>query len=171
MDNKEYPVFRYNPNAYVNGIIEKGKAVCQCCGKSVEKYISNMYTMEEVDCICVFCVADGSAADKFDGTFIQNADPIDNKEATKELFCRTPGYWSWQGENWVACCDDYAEFIDRVGTKELEEIGIADDMFLEDGSFEEFNNARDLLEKDGNLQGYLFRCIHCRKYYMRVDSI
>jgi protein yieJ len=29
----------------------------------------------------------------------------------------------------VACCDDYCAFLGDVGTKELEELGIADEVF------------------------------------------
>lgn len=36
---------------------------------------------------------------------------------------------SWQGEYWLACCDDFCAYIGDVGTKELEEMGIADEVF------------------------------------------
>ena len=116
------------------------------------------------------CVASGKAAEKFDGSFIQDADSIDNEAATEELFCRTPGYVSWQGENWAACCNDYCEYIGTVGTKELDELGIADDLFEADGSFDGYDNAREYLVKDGSLCGYLFRCLHCGKYHLRIDA-
>lgn len=48
-----------------------------------------------------------------------------------ELFHRTPGYISWQGEYWLACCDDYCAYIETVGTKELEEMGIANEVFAD----------------------------------------
>ena len=70
----------------------------------------------------------------------------------------------------MACCNDYCEYIGTVGTKELEELGIADDFFEADGSFDGYDFARECLGKDGSLCGYLFRCLHCGKYYLRVDA-
>ncbi len=170
MNSSNLPQFKYNPNVYENGYVEFQKGICQCCGKEVDAYIDVLYTTEDVDCICMFCVADGSAARKYNGDFIQDADPIDNESAKDELFHRTPGYLSWQGENWVACCNDYCEYIGPVGTKELEELGIADEFFEEDGSYDGYEKAREYLVKNGSLCGYLFRCLHCGKYYLRVDA-
>ena len=39
-----------------------------------------------------------------------------------------------------------------------------------DGSFDGYDFARECLGKDGSLCGYLFRCLHCGKYYLRVDA-
>lgn len=170
MDISNLPKFKYHPNVYESGKVEFSKGVCDCCGKEVEAYVQMMYTTADVDCICMDCIASGAAAEKFDGSFIQDADPIDNEEASEELFCRTPGYVSWQGENWAACCNDYCEYIGTVGTKELEELGIADELFEADGSFDGFEDARKYLVKDGSLCGYLFRCLHCGKYHLRVNA-
>ena len=170
MDRANLPKFKYNPNVYEIGEVEFGKGICDWCGKEVEAYVQSMNTTEDVNCICMDCIASGAAAEKFDGDFIQDADPIDNEEAREELFCRTPGYVSWQGEYWVACCNDYCEYIGTVGTKELEELGIADELFEADGSFDGYDDARKYLEKDGNFCGYLFRCLHCGKYHLRVDA-
>ena len=170
MNAENLPKFKYHPNVYESGKVEFGKGICDCCGKKVEAYVQSMYTRESVDCICMECVASGAAAEKSKGEFIQDADPVDNEEARKELFCRTPGYLSWQGENWVACCNDYCEYLGTVGTKELEELEIADELFEADGSFDGFDEARKYLVKDGSLCGYLFRCLHCGKYHLRVDA-
>lgn len=37
---------------------------------------------------------------------------------------RTPGYCSWQGEYWLACCDDYCEYLGDVGYEELKEMNL-----------------------------------------------
>ena len=148
MNTKNLPHFKYNTNAY----------------------IQNIYAIEDIDCICMNCVSSGKAAHKFNGTYIQDADWIDNPIATEELYKKTPGYISWQGENWAACCNDYCEYIGTVGTKELEELGIAEQLFDEDGSFDGYDNARQYLVKDGSFCGYLFQCFHCGKYHLRVDA-
>lgn len=86
------------------------------------------------------------------------------------MFKRTPGYASWQGEYWQACCNDYCAFIGDVGTEELERMGIADEVFAEYDARDEFDNAREYLEKSGSLAGYLFRCLHCGTYHLWVDA-
>lgn len=165
--------FKYHPNVYENEIITHEKGICQCCGKEVDEYCNSMYSREEVDCICLECVANGAAAEKFDGQFIQDAeiDKVNDEKKSHELFCCTPGYVSWQGENWLACCGDYCAFLGDVGTNELEEMGIADEVFEEylQRPFS-VKEVREFLFKGGHLAGYLFRCLHCGRYYIEVDG-
>lgn len=162
--------FKYHPHLSQNQILERGKGVCQCCGKEVKEYIPTMYCREDIDCICLECVSNGEATKKFNGTFIQDAEEVSDKEKTDELFKRTPGYISWQGEYWLACCEDYCAYIGSVGTKELEEMGIADEVFAEYDERDEYENAREYLVKDGSMAGYLFQCLHCGKYHLWVDA-
>lgn len=161
--------FRYFPNIYDDEAVSHDRRICECCGKETDAYVSSMYCVDEVECICLNCVADGSAAKKFDGTFVQDAMKISDSEKTKELFERTPGYLSWQGEYWLACCDDYCEFLGTVGTEELEKMGIADEVFEEYISREDDADVRKYLVKNGSTNGYLFRCLHCKKYHLGVD--
>lgn len=169
---KFLPKFKYHPNLYNNSIVTFGNGICQCCGNEIKAYVETMYCKENVDCICLHCIADGSATKKFDGTFIQEAEPINNPEAIEELEKRTPGYVSWQGEHWLACCDDYCEFIGDVGTLELKEMGISEEVFDE---FEKNFNYGDIewikenLTSAGSVAGYLFKCKKCGKYHLYVD--
>ncbi|MGM9925784.1 MAG: CbrC family protein [Bacillus sp. (in: firmicutes)] len=170
IDINKLPKFKYHPNVYQCGVVKFSNNICECCGRTVDAYIERIYSEEDVECICLDCIASGKAAEKFDGSFIQDADSIDNPEATEELFCRTPGYESWQGENWKACCNDYCAYLGTVGTKELEKMGIADELFEEDGSFDGWDDARKYLVKDGSMCGYLFQCLHCGKYHLVIDT-
>lgn len=169
---KSLPKFKYHPNLYNSNIVTFKNGICQCCGKEVKAYIDSMYSEEDIDCICLHCVADGSAAKKFDGTFIQYAEQVNNPVAIEELEKRTPGYESWQGEHWLACCDDYCEFIGDVGTKELNNMGIAEEVFDE---YEKKYNYGDIewimqnLTAFGPVAGYLFKCRKCGKYHLYVD--
>ncbi|MBR4777032.1 MAG: CbrC family protein [Lachnospiraceae bacterium] len=163
------PFFKYNPNVYSTEYVVKAKGKCQCCGGEVDEYVETMYCKENVECICLNCVASGEAAKKFDGSFVQGAMPLDDDEKKKELFCRTPGYLSWQGEYWLTCCNDYCAFIGEVGIEELNELGIADEVINE---YETNNNCvleREQLVKGGDICGYLFKCLHCEKYHLWVD--
>lgn len=170
-DINKLPKFKYHPNVYQSGIVTFEKGTCQCCEKEVTAYISSMYCSAGIDCICLDCVASGKAAEKFNGDFIQDVEEkVSDVSRTEELFKRTPGYISWQGEYWLVCCDDYCAYIGTVGTKELEEMGIAEQVFEEYENRSEYDDAREYLEKDGSLCGYLFQCLHCGKYHLWVDA-
>lgn len=170
-DVKDLPKFKYHPNLYEGDKVTWADGVCECCGKKVGAYIENMYCMEEVECICLNCVANGKAAEKFDGDFIEQVEKrVSDPEKTDELLHRTPGYFSWQGEYWLTCCDDYCAYIGEVGTKELEEMGIADEVIEEYEARGEYQDIRENLVKKGWISGYLFQCLHCRKYHLYVDA-
>lgn len=152
--------------------------VCECCKQATDAYYcGSIYCVADVNYLCPHCIASGAAAAKFDAGFIQDADPlplgaVDAQAKTEELFKRTPGYFSWQGERWLVCCDDYCEFLGDVGTKELEEMGIAKEVFEEYALRGEFavEDVRSYLVTGGDTAGYLFRCARCGKYKIQVDA-
>lgn len=123
--------FKYFPNIYEDDALIHAEGVCQCCGKNVYEYIDTLYSKDDVDCICLQCVSDGSAAAKFHGDFIEDADPVSDPAKRDELFHRTPGYLSWQGEYWLACCDDYCKYIGYAGIEELEKLGCKEEVLKE----------------------------------------
>lgn len=170
----DIPHFRYHPDPFKTGVFEMLEAalVCECCGKATKiNHTAGMYAVENVGCLCPSCIADGSAARKFDGDFVQDAEDVSDEKKRRELFKQTPGYFSWQGEWWLACCDDYCEFLGDVGTAELEELGIADEVFAEyEARGDGYKNARQYLVARGSLAGYLFRCLHCGRYKIQVDA-
>ena len=171
------PKFKYHPNIYDKEKVLDGvrfdNNVCQCCGNKTDVYVSTMYCCENIDCICMECVANGKAAEKYDGEFIQDAEKISDEKKRDELFLQTPGYCSWQGEYWLACCDDYCAYLGTVGIKELEDLGIKEEVLreyaLQQPSYP-VNLVKEALYKDGDMTGYLFRCLHCGKYRLYVDA-
>ena len=171
---KDLPQFRYYPDPVGTGAFEEGEEkTCPCCGKKSTVYYSTMpYCVENVENLCPLCISNGEAAKKYDATFVQgaewNGEP--DKEKDEELFCRTPGYISWQGEYWLSCCDDYCAYLGTVGTRELKAMDIADEVFEEYAARNEFEDVEEYLVKDGSLCGYLFRCLHCGKYHLWVDA-
>ena len=176
---KALPHFRYHPDPFKTGVF-KGDAsvVCECCEQATDVYYcGSVYSVKDVNYLCPHCIASGAASAKFDAGFIQDADPLppstSNAQAkTEELFKRTPGYFSWQGERWLVCCDDYCEFLGDVGTKELEDLGIAEEVFTEYALRGEFavEDAQGYLVAGGDMAGYLFRCTRCGKYKIQVDA-
>ena len=165
--------FKYHPNLYTDEVLIHGERVCNCCRKTVSEYIDMVYSAEDLDCICLSCIYDGSAAEKFNAEFVQYAEKVSDPGKRDELFHRTPGYMSWQGENWLACCDDYCAYLGPVGIKELEDLGIKDealrDYAAQDPSYP-IDVVEEYLNKDGDMTGYLFRCLHCGKYRLYVDA-
>ena len=171
---KDLPFFKYHPDPLETGSFEEGEEkICPCCGNKSKVYYSSFpYCSENVEYICPTCISNGEAARKFDAEFVQNAEwhGENDKEKDDELFCRTPGYMSWQGEYWLSCCDDYCAYMGTVGTRELKAMDIADEVieeYVQRGAFEDIG---EYLVKDGPMCGYLFKCIHCGKYHLWVDA-
>ncbi|MBE1555656.1 CbrC family protein [Sporosarcina limicola] len=164
--------FKYSPNIREIDVLEEGESICECCGNTVILYYPTMYCVEDINCLCLSCIASGAAAAKFDGDFMQDVemDKVSNPEKHKELLERTPGYVSWQGEYWLACCDDFCAYLGDIGTAELEEMGIADEVLAEYEERGEYTDIREHLVKLGSLAGYLFQCLHCQKYHLWVDA-
>jgi len=74
---------------------------------------------------------------------------------------RTPGFSSWQGEQWPACCSDATAFLMPAGTKEIRE------------HFRELESAAGLprsLNKEEGPTAYVFRCLHCESLKFYVDQ-
>jgi hypothetical protein len=175
--DKDFPKFRYHPDPIGTGAIKKTDTpqVCQCCGKDTEYVYSNpFYAVKRVECLCPWCIADGSAAKKFDGSFQDDysVDEINAPEKLDELIHRTPGYCGWQQEYWLAHCGDYCAFIGYVGMAELEKMGLADkleDIYRKDAAMFDIEDIRKCMMNGGSLQGYLFKCLVCGEYQLYAD--
>lgn len=168
--------FKYFPDPVGLGSFtnEGGPVVCECCGKETGYYYAlPIYSTKDVDNICIECVANGKAAEKFDGEFIGDYDvKVTDPDKVDELLHRTPCYASWQDPYWVSHCGDFCAFIDYVGMKELEDMDLADkleDIYMQDESMFDLDTIRDRMLKDGSLQGYLFKCLLCGKYRLYAD--
>lgn len=165
--------FRYSVNAYENGIVERGECVCECCGRKAEyTYRGSMYCPGPAVIVCVDCLAGGEAARKFDATFVRsgNTRAVRDPERIDELFHRTPGYPSRRGAYFPACCGDFCTYIGKADAEKLEETGIADEVFEDYARRGGDPHVRKALTAAGSTAGYLFRCIHCGKYHLHVDS-
>ena len=172
--SKSLPHFIYHPDPLATGAFVEGEAkVCPSCGKESNVYYDLIpYCIDNIENLCPFCIANGLAAEKFDAEFVQDAEwsGQTNPEKDKLLFCQTPGYSSWQGENWLSCCQDYCAYLGIVGTRELKAMGIAEQVLADYEERGEYQDIEEYLVKDGSLCGYLFRCLHCQKYQIWVDA-
>ena len=63
----ELPKFKYHPNPLATGAIAESNEVCECCEEAPGYiYKASFYSTEEVESICPWCIADGSAAEKYE---------------------------------------------------------------------------------------------------------
>jgi len=111
------PVFTYFSPAALEAVVAASNAVCDCCGqRRGHIYTGPFYAVEEAS-LCPHCIADGSAAARYDGSFndivVMWDGHVIDAEAAKapqsvidELLHRTPGYETWQGNRWAFHCGD-----------------------------------------------------------------
>lgn len=174
----DLPKFKYHSDPLKTKSIELEETDCPVCGKHSDYcYVGPLYSRETVEGICPWCIADGSAAKKYDGQFNSGCDGVDNDEFIDELIHRTPGFCSVQGGPWMSHCGDYCEFIAKIG--QVSNIGINE--FLKDIVSEDMEKVtgtlgvkkeeiEEYMEKNGYLEGYLFRCLKCGKMRLYIDA-
>lgn len=171
------PKFKYHPDPLKTGSIELKETDCPVCGKHSDYcYIGPLYSREIIEGICPNCIADGSAAKKYNGEFTCGCGGVDNNEYHDELIHRTPGFYSVQEGHWMSHCGDYCEFIAKIG--QVSNIGINE--FLKNIIPEDIEEITGILgvkkeeleefmEKHGDVEGYLFKCLKCGKMRIYID--
>ncbi|MGR8931383.1 MAG: CbrC family protein [Gammaproteobacteria bacterium] len=119
----DLPRFEYHPDPIATGSFKRSEEICECCNKARGYvYTSIIYAEEEVEFICPWCIADGSAARKFDGLFSDGYSLREagiSEEIISQVCERTPGYNSWQQEEWLSHCGDACEFHGDAPKSEL----------------------------------------------------
>ncbi len=180
----DLPEFRFSPNAYALGLFESAEGLCQACNTPrTMRYTSSFYSREEVEYICPWCVADGTAARVFDGEFSDYAGidgvphdsrqplTVDEAEA-REVTTRTPSYPSWQQEEWRSHCGRPCAFLGDIGSSDLEKFLHEPDFRadVEGGLGWDPELLRTELSEGGDLAGYLFRCLSCGAHRLHVDA-
>ena len=119
----QLPVFDYHPDPIGTGSVEPSDAECVCCSQARGYiYTGPVYAVDELDDqLCPWCIADGSAADRFEAVFCDVDPPADIRDDIADVISeRTPGFSGWQQERWLFHCGDGAAFLGVVGAKELE---------------------------------------------------
>ncbi len=186
------PDFRYHPNPLETGMFRQDEPkTCCCCGKETAVWYDGPFDgdwnnpafdrdadeneYEKMDFVCPECIADGSAAEKFCCTFPSGetvGEKLNDPAKKDEWLHRTPGYYSWQEPLWYTHCGDYCAFLGSVGWKEIEEMGLADeiaDTYDEDVCGSEFSFVREYTVRHGHVQCFLFRCLHCGRHFVTLD--
>jgi len=171
----ELPKFKYHPEPIKTCAFKTDKVVvCECCNKKTDVYYSNpFFSEDEIEFLCPACIKSGEASEKFNGVFQDSfsCDEIEGDEKLKELCTRTPGYCGWQQEYWLAHCGDFCAFIGYVGWKEIEQMETVSEIeedLLKNSDYL-VADVKKHLAIDGNMQGYLFKCLICGTHRLHVD--
>lgn len=172
----ELPKFKYHPDPIASEVIVKSDVECKSCGK-VRGYIYTgpVYSKENLHGqICPWCIADGSAHEKFDAKFtaydyIGNFgewEPV-SKEIKDEVAFRTPGFSGWQQEKWWTHCNDAAAFIGLTGMDKINKLPgdvIAELRKADDNEDSLYDDDYERLSEIDSPTAYIFKCLHCGKY-------
>ncbi len=91
----DLPTFPYHPEPITTGFVERSETECLACGKPRGLiYTGPFYAVEElVEVICPWCIADGTAAAKFDAEFTDVGWGVPDgvpAEVTEAIAKRTP---------------------------------------------------------------------------------
>ena len=186
------PNFKYHPDPLGTEMFRQdGPKTCCCCGRQTDIWYDGPYygdrnlnddtgdddemPYEKMDFLCPDCIADGSAARKYQCMF--QADELvgekpEDADKQDEWLHHTPGYYCWQEPLWYTHCGDYCEFLGSVGWKEIEKMGLEDeiaDTYDENVNGFEFSFVREGTYQHGHVQCFLFRCRHCGRHFITVD--
>lgn len=178
-----FPYFKYHPRPVETDMVLQRSGVCSCCGEKVEYlYADSPYLFDpdgprdedDLEPICPWCIADGSAAAKFGIQFNEvRPSQVKDEAAYQEVAFRTPGYIAWQEPEWLVHCEDFCAYLGRVGSKELAPLRDKMETVLTREAMkwrmepDEFLKA---VHKDGDMTGYLFQCLHCGTYQLYADA-
>lgn len=174
--NMDLPTFKYHPDPVSTGSVARSDATCRCCGKN-RGYIYTSTTYSAVDLaneICPWCIADGSAAKKFEATFNDDYPLLQagiEDSIILEVTTRTPGFDSWQQGAWLTHCGDACAFLGDASREDLdillsENLPVAGSEDLEEGMLESIiKNYRP----KGSPSFYKFQCLHCNQGLFSMD--
>ena len=173
------PKFRYHPDPVATGSIQPYPDDCLACGRARGvKYVGPVYAEAElVDAFCPWCIADGSAANKFGAEFTDVGLGVPRDvpaSVTDEIAHRTPGFHSWQQDHWLYHCGDGCAFLGEVGRTELDAYPDAlETLRRESEGFgwdeREITDYLNSLAKGDSPTAYLFRCLVCGTHLAYSD--
>lgn len=114
----DLPITKYHPDPVATGNVRAADSTpCLCCNR-IRGYIYTGPAYSErfhhlSGALCPWCVADGSAAKRFQAEFtdIGAIDADLPADVLTELATRTPGFDAIQQETWLAHCDDAAAYL------------------------------------------------------------
>jgi uncharacterized protein CbrC (UPF0167 family) len=173
------PEFRYHADPVASGSVVASDAECRVCGKARGYvYTGPVYAEEDLDdAVCPWCIADGTAAQKFDATFVDSEALMGDvrEKVMTQVIERTPGFNSWQSEQWPVCCGDATRFVmpagymDLVGPDGLDGVAVTYVVQQMGISGRAAINLVESLNRDRGPTAFLFECLHCGRKHLYID--
>jgi uncharacterized protein len=172
------PTFIYHLDPVRNDVIAASHGVCVCCGRARGfLYVGPAFTTsEEVDDnICPWCIADGSAALKYDVEFADSRSLLKagiTRAVVDQVTKRTPGYFCRQSDNWQSHCKDACTYH---GDATVEDIANATRTSVEAWKAEynmnedDWNVFADGYQPKSHAAFYKFVCRHCGEVLFSWD--
>ena len=177
-DGPDLPDFPYHPDPVATGSLVRSGTTCVACGRLRGwVYVGPVFAEVELDeHLCPWCIADGSAAARFDATFTDDWGAPDDvpAEVVALVTQRTPGFSGWQQERWMYHCGDGCAFLGRGGRVELAQRADAVEVLRHehDGlgwTAEQVEEYLQRLDPDSPPTAYLFRCRVCGTHLAYSD--
>jgi uncharacterized protein CbrC (UPF0167 family) len=109
----QLPSFRYHPDPVATGSVVRADEACSVCGEARGfLYGGPVYSRHDEELICPWCIADGSAHERYDAEFTDSEGLEDvPRDVVDEVTQRTPGFSGWQQEHWLSHCGDACAFV------------------------------------------------------------
>jgi uncharacterized protein CbrC (UPF0167 family) len=178
----DLPVFAYHPDPLASGSIVPSDAKCLCCKKTRGYiYTGPAYCEDELtEALCPWCIADGSAHETFDASFTDEAGFPDGipESVIQEVAWRTPGFSSWQGGEWLTCCNDACAFLEPAGWAEIEARypkaeGVLTGyvVYKLEMSGSQVPRLIRSLDREHGPTAYMFKCRHCDAMPCYLDTL
>lgn len=176
------PAFRYHPDPIASGSVVASAGACRCCAQPRGfLYVGPTYSEAAlIDALCPWCIADGSAARRYDATFVDSeAFDADASEAARHVITEcTPGFHSWQGEHWPSCCGEPAAFLAPAGADDIAsrfsrlEGALLSYIVYELGhSGTAATRLLQALARDHSPTAFIFQCLHCDNQPVYIDAL
>ncbi|MHA6198343.1 CbrC family protein [Pseudomonas wadenswilerensis] len=165
---EKLPTFTYFPAPVA--YLKESAEVCICCQRARGVlYEGSLYTEQETEGeVCPWCIADGSAAQRFNASF-NSVDLMEEagiaQSILDEVACRTPSYPAWQEEIWLHHCDDACEFHGDASAQDIASASAATreawaaDFDQDEADWATFTQN---YQPGGDSCFYKFVCRHCQ---------
>jgi uncharacterized protein CbrC (UPF0167 family) len=176
MTDEGLPTFRYYRDPLGDETIVESEAKCAGCERERGFIVDSpaySATVARDARFCPWCVADGTAADKFNAHFNQ-VEPGASADATSTVERRTPGFPTWQDLAWPTHCSDVGVYLGTPSGAELRKNQEAFDALRDDVAQYEWGRDEDSMREfidglPGSQVVYLFECPRCGKQLIRWD--